>query len=416
MKNLKIKCPECASTFDLDNALVNQFHKSIKKDLQSELKLREQELEEQKSQLANLTKQFNQEKIDFDSMVDNQVKAQLKSRETQLKDSIRQEIQQEKKEQLAELESELKRKSSQLVELNQTKAKLQRLSREFEEKEAKIHLQMEEKLSERLSEMKANLKEQLQMESFLKVKEKEDVIESLKKKLQEAHSRASQGSSMQTQGEAQELVLEEMLREIHPYDSIEEIKKGANGADCVQTVRTQTGLIAGKILYESKNTKNWSDSFIKKLKQDNLKSKADIMVIVTKTMPKDADGKYALIDGVWVTTLLNVRDMSLMLRYGLLKTHAVMASQSGKNDKMGLLYNYLTSQEFKNTFESILDGFKSLQDSHQDEQRKLQLLWKRRSKHIEQVLASTIDFYGSIKGISGESIPDIKMLEFPKAG
>ncbi|GAA0874379.1 hypothetical protein GCM10009118_07870 [Wandonia haliotis] len=274
---------------------------------------------------------------------------------------------------------------------------------------------MEEKLSERLAEMKQTLKDKIQMESFLKVKEKEDIIESLKKKLQEAQQRASQGS-MQSQGEAQELALEEMLKEIHPTDLIEEIKKGANGADCLQTVRTQTGLIAGKILYESKNTKNWSDSFIKKLKQDNLKSKADIMVIVTKTMPKNTKGKYALIDGVWITSLLNVRDMSLMLRYGLLKTHSVIATQSGKGDKMSLLYDYLTSSEFKNTFESILEGFKSLQDSHHDEQRKMQLLWKRRSKHLEQVLASTIDFYGNIKGISGSSIPDIKMLEFNQAG
>ncbi|XOV67579.1 MAG: DUF2130 domain-containing protein [Fluviicola sp.] len=415
MKNLKIKCPECASTFDLDNALVNQFHQSIKKDLQIELHKREEELEEQKRELASLSEQFQRDKIDFDAMVNEQVKSRLKSQEEKLKESIRQEIQLEKEKQLAELEDELKRKSSQLVELNQTKAKLQRLSREFEEKEAKIHLQMEEKLNERLAAMKADLQEQIQMESFLKVKEKEDVIESLKKKLQEAQQRASQGS-MQSQGEAQELVLEEMLREIHPTDLIEEIKKGANGADCLQTVRTQTGLIAGKILYESKNTKNWSDSFIKKLKQDNLKSKADIMVIVTKTMPKDVSGKYALIDGVWVTSLVNVKDMSLMLRYGLLKTHSVMATQSGKSDKMGLLYDYLTSEEFKNTFESILEGFKSLQDSHNDEQRKMQLLWKRRSKHLEQVLASTIDFYGNIKGISGSSIPDIKMLEFNQAG
>lgn len=412
MKTLKIKCPECYSTFDLDNALVNQFHQSIKKDLQSELKRREEELQLQKSELSELTEQFAKEQSDFSKVVDNQVKSQLKTKETQLKESIRQEIQKEKESQLAELEDELKQKSNQLIELNQTKAKLKKLSREFEEKEAMIHLKMEEKLSEQLSEMKTNLQEKLQTESFLKIKEKEDVIESLKNKLQEAQQRASQGS-MQSQGEAQELVLEEMLSEIHSTDNIEEVKKGANGADCIQTVVTQTGAIAGKIIYESKNTKNWSSSFIKKLKQDNLKSKADIMVIVTKTMPKDVKGKYALIDGVWVTTLYNVKDMSLMLRYGLLKTHSVMIKQTGKQDKMSLLYDYLTSQEFKATFESILEGFKQLQDSHHDEQRKMQLLWKRRAKHIEQVLTSTIDFYGSIKGVSG--IPDIKMLEFPKA-
>lgn len=413
--NFQIKCPECASTFNLDRALVNQFQQSIKQDLQSELKRRERELQEQKDELSELTQQFDKEKTDFNTMLEERIKSQLKSREDQLKESIRKEIQSEKEAQLAELEQELTRKSAQLVELNQTKAKLQRLSREFEEKEAKIHLEMENKLNERLSEMKTNFKEQIQMESFLKIKEKEDIIESLKNKLQDAQQRAEQGS-MQSQGEAQELMLEQLLGELNPSDTIEEVKKGVNGADCIQTVITQTGAIAGKIIYESKNTKNWTDTFISKLKQDNLIAKADIMVIVTKTMPKDVKGKYALIDGVWVTNMVNVRDLSLMLRYGLLKTHAVIVKNSDKKDKVTLLYDYLTSEEFKATFESILTGFKELQDSHNDEQRKMQLLWKKRAKHLEQVLSSTIDFYGSIKGISGDSIPDMKMLEIQKAG
>lgn len=268
------------------------------------------------------------------------------------------------------------------------------------------------------SQVEARLKnreEEIQTESLLKVKEKETIIESLRKKLDEARQKVSQGS-MQLQGEAQELLLEEILADTHGTDKIEEIKKGANGADCIQTVITQTGKVAGKILYESKNTKNWSDEFIKKLKQDNLTTKADVCVIVTKTMPKEVTGKYALIDGVWVTTLSNVRDLSLMIRFGLLKVYAVIVKQTGKKDKMNLLYDYLTSQEFKDTFESILEGFKLLQDSHNDEQRKMQLLWKKREKHLSQVLTSTIDFYGSIKGISGDAIPEIKMLQFPKAG
>lgn len=413
--DLKITCPECAHAFNLDQALVEQFQQSIKKDLQLELRRRESELEKQKEEFEELSSKFKKEQKDFDSLVEERVQSQMKTREDKLKDTIRRKIREEQEAQLNDLEEELEQKSKQLREHNQTKAKLKRLSREYEEKEAKIHLEMEEKLNKQLAKMKTDMKEQLEMESFVRIKEKEDIIQSLKTKLQEAQQRASQGS-MQSQGEAQELVLEELLSELHGSDTIEEVKKGARGADCIQTVITQSGQVAGKIIYESKNTKNWSDKFIQKLKQDNLNAKADIMVIVTKAMPKDVTGKYALIDGVWVTNLQGVRDMSLMLRYGLLKTHAVMIKQSGKKDKMSLLYDYLTSEEFKATFESILDGFKSLQDSHHDEQRKMQLLWKKRAKHLEQVLTSTIDFYGSIKGISGEAIPEIKMLEFPKVG
>lgn len=413
-QSVKMNCPNCKTILDVDELLVSQFEEAIRKDLQSELRRREEELQEQKNEYRAMSSELDKKKDDIDDLVSKKVKSQLKAREEALKDSIRKEVNDEKVKQLQELEDELVRKSFQLVELNKTKAKLKRLSREFEEKEAKIYLDKENELTERLASAKLTIKEELQTESFLKIKEKENIIESLTQKLDEAKQRATQGS-MQMQGEAQELVLEQFLRELHPMDSIDEIKKGANGADCIQTVRIQSGIEAGKILYESKNTKNWSNSFVTKLKQDNLVSKAEIMVIVTKTMPKDSKNKHVLIDGVWVTTLQHVKDLSLLLRFGLLKTYAVMITQEDKKDKMSLLYNYLTSQEFKATFTSILDGFKSLQDSHNDEQRKMQLLWKRRAKHLEQVLSSTIDFYGSIKGISENTIPTIPMLEIDKA-
>ena len=410
----EISCPNCKTTLDVDELLISQFEDSIRKDLQSELQSREKELQLQRKEFEELSNNLKKERDDIDELVRERVSAQLKSREETIRDSIRKEINDEKTLQLQELEDELNRKSKQLIELNQTKAKLQRLSREYEEKEAKIVLQKEQELTERLAKAKASLEEEIQMESFLKIKEKEDIIASLTKKLDEAKQRATQGS-MQGQGEAQELLLEQMLREANPTDVIEEVKKGVNGADCLQKVMLPNGIHAGTIIYESKNTKHWSNRFVEKLKQDNLKAKADIMVVVTKTMPDGIEGKHGLLDGVWVTTPANAKDLSLLLRFGILKTHAVMLIQENKKDKMSLLYNYLCSEEFKATFTSILDGFKSLQDSHQDEQRKMQLLWKRRAKHLEQVLAGTIDFYGSIKGISESTIPTIDMLEISDA-
>lgn len=409
-----IQCPNCHTTLSVDELLINQFAQSIRNDLESELKSREEELNQEKKHYAELKVQLSQEKEDVDQQIQQRVKAQLQSREESIRDSIRTEVQLEKSKQLQELENELQSKSAQLIEHNHLKSKMARLSREFEEREAAIHLKMENELSERLQDAKTSMKEELQMASFLKLKEKETIIEQLKSSLELAQQKASQGS-MQLQGESQELVLEEILREAHPSDEITEIKKGVNGADCLQTVRTKTGIIAGSILYESKRTKNWSDSFVKKLRQDNLTSKADIMVIVTQTMPKSASGRYALIDGVWVTTLSNIRDLSLVLRAGLLKAHAVSITQTDKKDKMNLLYSYLTSDDFRATFESILDGFHQLQESHVKEQMSLQLMWKKRSKYLQQVLESTIDFYGSIKSIGGETIGEIPMLEIKEA-
>ena len=409
-----ITCPKCNTTLSVDELLINQFAQSVREDLETELKVREEKLNQEKKHYAKLQIELSQEKEDVDQLIQQKVKAQLLSREESIRKSIRKEIQEEKSLQLKELENELNAKSAQLIEHNQLKSKMARLSREFEEKEAAIHLKMEQQLTERLQNAKTSMKEELQVASFLQLKEKQTIIDQLKEKLEDAQRRASQGS-MQLQGEAHELVLEDILREAHPTDTLDEIKKGQKGADCLQIVRTSKGVTVGQILYEAKNTKLWSPAFTKKLRQDNLVAKADLMVIVTKTMPKEAEGKYALIDGVWITTLANVRDLSLLLRYGLLKTHSIVVTQTNKKDKMSLLYGYLTSADFKATFESILEGFKQLQDSHIDEQLKMQLLWKRRAKHLEQVLMSTVDFYGSIKSIAGESIGEVPMLEFKQA-
>ncbi len=410
----KIRCPKCDTNLNVDELLINQFAQSVREDLEAELQSREDKVNEEKRHNIELQLQLHQEKEDVNQLVQQRVKAQLESREESIRESIRKEIQEEKSKQLEELENELQAKSAQLIEHNHLKSKIARLGREFEEREAAIHLKMETELSERLQSARTSMKEELQMESFLKLKEKETIIEQLKSKLDDARQKASQGS-MQALGEAQELVLEDLLRETHPIDEITEIKKGVNGADCIQTVRTKTGITAGQIIYESKRTKNWSNSYVKTLRQNNLVSKADLMVIVTKTMPKDVSGKYALIDGVWITTMTNVRDLSLLLRYGLLKTYAVTVTQSNQKEKMSMLYGYLTSESFKATFESILDGFRQLQESHIDEQLKMQLLWKRRAKNLEQVLASTVDFYGSIKSIGGETIGEIPMLEIKQA-
>ncbi|MDH4472280.1 MAG: DUF2130 domain-containing protein [Fluviicola sp.] len=409
-----IKCPNCSTTLSVDELLINQFAQSVREDLESELKTREEKLNQEKKRYARLQVELNQEKEDVDQLVQQRVRTQLESREESIRESIRKEVQSEKSKQLQELENELQEKSAQLIEHNHLKSKMARLSREFEEREATIHLKMENELSERLKNARTSMKEELQMESFLKLKEKENIIESLKTKLDDARQRASQGS-IQLQGEVQEVILENWLKETHPIDEISEIKKGVKGADCLQTVKTKNGIIVGSIIYESKNTKNWSDSFVKKLRQDNLVSKADLMVIVTKTMPKEATSKYVLIDGVWVTTMTNVRDLSLLLRFGLLKTYAVTVTQTNKKDKMNLLYGYLTSEDFRATFESILDGFHQLQESHVQEQLRVNLIWKKRSKYLDQVLSSTIDFYGSVKAIGGEIVGDIPMLEFKEA-
>lgn len=407
---IKMNCPNCGSVINVDELLVSQFEESIKKDLQAELKDKEAELNNEKIELKKLTIQLAKDKEELEISVQEKIKSQLLLKEESLKEAIRKEINDEKSLQLQDLESELIKKSSQLKDLNGTKAQLERLRREMEEAETRIVLEKEKEFSERLEQARSSIKEQTQQESFLKIKEREKVIEDLKNKLDEAKRQAEQGS-MQLQGQIQELEIIELLREFHPYDEITQSKTGTNAADVLQVVRTQSGSECGKIYYESKRTKAWSNEWVSKFKQDNITTKADILVLVTNALPKDIQ-RYGIIDGVWICSFNDVKELSLVLRFGLLKLQQVAITQHGKESKMESLYRYLTSEDFKNVFESILEGFKTLQDSHNSEKLKMQRLWKEREKVLEKILSNSVEFYGSIKGIAGAAIPEFKSLEF----
>ncbi|MGZ4054387.1 MAG: DUF2130 domain-containing protein [Bacteroidia bacterium] len=417
MKTKKTKmqmiCPNCSKEINLDEVLISQFEQSIKKDLEAELLNRESELNQKRNEFSELQKRFAKEKQDVDDIVNSRVKAQLLSKEEVMKESIRKEIEEEKTLQLQELENELIKKSSQLKELNRTKAQLEKLKRDMEEAETRIILEKEKELTERLEQARSTIKEQVQQESFLKLKERESVINQLKEQLDIAKRKAEQGS-MQLQGEIQELEIIEVLSEFHPYDAISQSSKGANAADILQIVKTQNGAECGKIYYESKRTKSWSNEWVKKFKQDNLNAKADILVLVTNALPKGIQ-RYGIVEGVWICSFNDVKELSLVLRYGLLKLQSVAITQQGKESKMELLYKYLTSEDFKNVFESILEGFKTIQDSHQSEKLKMQRLWKEREKVLERVLSNSVEFYGSLRGIAGTAIPEVKMLEFRQA-
>lgn len=222
--------------------------------------------------------------------------------------------------------------------------------------------------------------------------------------------RKSEQGSMQTQGEVQELALEEMLRSTFIYDMIEEVAKGVRGADAIQTVRNNTGHDCGKILYESKRTKAFSNQWIDKLKNDLIGQQADIAVIVTETMPKDML-HFGQRDGVWICSYQEVKGLSFVLRESLIKISVAMQSQENKGDKMVMLYNYLTSNEFALQITAIKEGFEAMKDSITKERTAMEKLWKEREKQLEKVLINTMGFYGSVKGIAGSAVPDIKLIE-----
>jgi hypothetical protein len=361
-----VRCPKCNTEIDVNKILYQQLEK----------KLEEQtKLEKQKFELK-----------------------------------IKEQIKDETSEEMKLLQNELNEKSNQVKELHKTKAEMEKLKRDNSEIEDRIKAESEKKLNERLEETKLKIKKEAEEKSILKLKEKDEQLEQLQRKLEDA-KRISEQGSMQIQGEAQELAIEEWLQSQFKYDNIEEIKKGAFGADCTQTVNERDIQNCGVICYESKNTKTWNNEWITKLKQDMLRVKGDIGVLVTQVMPNNME-RMGFYNGIWVCTYEEFRGSSSLLRDGLIRVHKKMQTQENKTDKMSLLYNYLTSSEFNMQFNTIVDGFIKMQGELDKEKRSIQSAWKRRQKIIDGVISNTTEIYGSLHGIAGNSIGNIKSLEY----
>jgi hypothetical protein len=332
-----------------------------------------------------------------------------KSHEKEFEQSILKRAKKESDSEIRLLKDELEAQSVQVRDLSRTKAENVRLKREKDELREQIELEKEIEFSEHLKSEKGRIRTQLEGEYTFKVRELEKQLEDQKALAEEMKRKVEQGS-IQLQGEVQELELEKLLRETFIHDQITEVKKGQRGADTLHVVRNVHGAECGKIYYESKRTKTFDRNWIKKLREDNHSIKADVLVLVTEAMPDGIEG-YEFVDGVWVCSFWHVRSLSMVLRHGVLDVHFRFQVHQGKETKAEMLYNFLTGPEFKNQFEAILDGFKSIQDGYSKEKLQMFKIWKEREKQLDRILMNAAEFYGSVKGIAGSSMPDVRMLE-----
>jgi hypothetical protein len=328
-----------------------------------------------------------------------------------------------KKSLAADYENQLKLLQQEVLDNAEKLKESRRKELEFLQKEQALKTREEEMqltIQRQLLEERSKLKEQLQKEESekislkeqeyqLRTKELEKQIEDQKKLVEEMRRKSEQGS-MQLQGEVQELMLEEMLQSTFPFDKIEEVGKGVRGADCIQIVRNQFGNESGKIIYESKRTKDFSNEWIEKLKKDMRSHGADVAVIVTQTFPKDME-RFGEKDGVYICTFNEVRSVSLLLRNALLKIADARKSQENKGDKMVMLYDYLTGTEFSEQWKAIREGFMSMRQSIQKERDTMERLWKAREKQLEKVLLNAAHIQGSVEGIAGADAVNLNLLE-----
>jgi len=390
-----IKCPQCAHEFQPNDAVRAEVESQLRLQMKDWQKKKEDEFRAQLQQKEDEIHKFvAEERKKFTAQVEEQVKKKLEGDyETQMKFLQQQNADNEAK----------------LIEARRKELDFLKKEQEILNREKELELEMQKRLNEEATRLTQDIRKQEEERNQMRFKEYEKQLEDQKKLVEEMRRKAEQ-RSMQLQGEVQELALEELLRGTFVFDEISEVGKGVRGADCIQTVRNNLGQECGKIIYESKRTKDFSADWIDKLKADMRGQGADIAVLVTQAMPKDMDC-FGEMNGVWVCSFSEVKAVAQLLRDTVIRVYGVAKSQENKGDKMTLLYNYLTGSEFTEQWKAIREGFMSMKISIQKERDAMERIWKAREKQLEKILLSSAHIRGSIDGIAGMDSIDMNLLE-----
>lgn len=416
----EIKCPNCAHTFPIEEVMAEEYKKDLREKMVTFTKQKDEEYNKKLNEISQQQKQqeqaFEQQHKLQAQAFEQKLAEEKKTLQTALEENLRKSIASDFENKLqmmdnANKESEEKLKLARAKELD-----FLMKEKAMKEKEEEMEIQLQRKLQEQRAEMveqirkqeteKNNLKD---TEHQLRVKELEKQLDDQKKLAEEMKRKAEQGS-MQLQGEVQELILEELLRNAFPFDLITEVGKGVRGADCVHHVRNQFGQECGKIIYESKRTKDFSMEWIEKLKKDMRSIGVDVAVIVTQAYPKGMDC-FGEKDGVWICSFDEVKAVSYILRDGIVKLFGAVKSQENRGDKMHMLYDYLTSNEFSEQWKAIREGFMSMRLSIQKERDAMEKLWKAREKQLEKVMLNAAHIRGSIEGIAGTDTIQLSLTD-----
>ena len=399
-----IHCPKCGHEFNVEDVLAQQIEEKYREELGAKIADLELQFQTKEKALASREQELKQKQTDIDTEVEKRLKAETGRKEKEIKERIAAEYESR----IASLSEESEKATRKIRELKSAQLENEKLKRQLDDQKQDLAIQFEKEFSEKLKETSEAIQKREAEKIGLKLRDREEVIKQLKEQVNEMQRKAEQGS-MQMQGEVQELELEDMLREVFPFDVIEEVGKGIKGADVIQTVRNRIGADCGKIIFESKRTKAFGNDWISKLKADAVAVKADVCVIVTETLPQDLE-RIGQIDNVWICSFSHAKGLVLVLRDSLIRIHEAFGSQANKGEKMQMLYDYLTSNEFKLQVGAIIDGFTGLQDSYIKEKRSMERIWKEREKQLEKVLLNTNHFIGSIKGIAGSSIENLRLI------
>lgn len=407
-----ITCPNCKTEIKLTESLAAPLIESTRRDYEKRLALKDTDIAKKEESLREREAAVSKAM----QAVDDQVAEKLLLERTRIvseeskkaKLALQSDIDQKARE-LAELQEVLTQRDMKLAEAQKAQADLIRQKRELDDARRELELTVEKRVQDGLSVTREQAKKEAEEGLKLKVLEKEQTIASMQAQIEELKRRAEQGSQ-QLQGEVQELELEAVLRTKFPRDTIEPVPKGEFGGDALQRVMGPLGQVCGTILWESKRTKNWSDGWLAKLRDDQRTAKAEIAIIVSQILPKGVES-FDLVDGIWVTNTKSVFSLAVALRHSLIEVASARQALNGQQTKTEMVYQYLTGPRFRHRVEAIVEAFSSMQEDLDREKKAITKQWAKREEQIERVMQSTVGMYGDLQAIAGKSLQEIEGLE-----
>lgn len=412
----QITCPNCRHQFVMEDAFAADIEKEMRGKMETEWRKRVDALQNEKNQLAQIRQQVEQQKQSQQEELTRLLESEKSKLQATLSENIRKSVSETYENQLQLLQQANNEQEEKLKDARRQELDFLRKEQDLLAKEQEIEISIQKKLleernllTEKIRREEADRNQLKDHEHQLKLAELAKQLEDQRKLAEEMRRKAEQGST-QLQGEIQELVLEELLKGSFPFDEIAEVGKGVRGADCIQLIRNQFGQECGKIIYESKRTKDFARDWLEKLKADMRSQGADIAILVTQAMPKDME-RFGEKEGVWICTFAEVRALAHVLREGIIKVAGALKTQENRGDKVHMLYGYLTSGEFAEQWKAIREGFMAMKISIQKEKDAMEKIWKAREKQLEKVLLNAAHIKGSIEGIAGTDSVDLKLLE-----
>jgi len=404
-----IQCPSCGSAIDVNDILKHQIEDALRKEYQLKANEDKQALKLQSDNLAKDKAEFEAKKQKENELFAERMEKELKLKEAEMKQKLTKKLEEENQDQLMLLNKELDEKTEKVKELHKKDAEIAKLQREKMEVKDAAEASAQKQFTEQLNLERVKIKKQAEDEHEFKEATLKKQLEDQKRLTEEMRRKQEQGS-MQLQGEIMELAIEEYLINTFPLDTISEIKKGANGADCVHVVNTRENQNCGCIYYESKRAKVFQVAWIEKFKNDLRAKKADLGVLVTECLPGDMQ-RMGLKDGIWICTFQEFKGLSAVLRESIIQLNKAMQTQENKGDKMVMLYDYLTGNEFRSQVECIVEAFEQMQGDLNKEKIAMNRIWAQREKQLDKVIQNTAGMHGAIKGIAGNAVQTIMALE-----